>query len=129
VLSITAKNVSEVHIGKKTRHTDQKKIDFRSPLITKCSKIFPALLGRRERDLLEDMGGRRLRRRKHQLQMIDDPIHNGILRDESDNLHRPPTLGAGHRSTSKTFRIMAAQPLEGMRRSAEGLRLGFLREA
>ena len=35
-------------------------------------EIFPALLGRRERNLLEDMGGRRLRRRKHQLQMINE---------------------------------------------------------
>jgi len=27
----------------------------------------------------------RLRRRKRQLQMIDNPIHNGILRDEGDD--------------------------------------------
>jgi hypothetical protein len=29
-LSNTAKSVPEVHIGKKTHHTDQKTIDFRS---------------------------------------------------------------------------------------------------
>ena len=34
---------------------------------------------------------------KRQLQMIDDPVHNGILRDESDDLHSAATLGADHR--------------------------------
>ena len=62
----------------------------------RCSKIFPALLGRRERNLLEDMRKRRLRGDERQLQMIDNPVHNGILRDESDDLHRPPALGADH---------------------------------
>ena len=49
--------------------------------------------GRQERDLLEDMGRRGLRRYKRQLQMIDNPVHNGILRDESDDLHRAAALG------------------------------------
>jgi hypothetical protein len=34
----------------------------------------------------------RLRRRKRQLQMIDNPIHNGILRDEGDD-HRGHAQG------------------------------------
>jgi hypothetical protein len=72
-------------------------IDFRSPLITKCSKIVPGLLGRHQGNLLEDMRGRRLIRHKPKLQMIDNPIQNGLLRDESDDLHRPPALGADHR--------------------------------
>jgi hypothetical protein len=81
-MSNTAKSVLEAHIGKRTHHTDQKTIDSRSPLITKYSKIVPAPLGRREWDLLEDMGGRRLRRRKRQLQVIDEcgrwrTAHNG----------------------------------------------------
>jgi hypothetical protein len=38
----------------------------------------------------------KLRRRKRQLQVIDDPVHHGILRDESDDPHRPPALGAKH---------------------------------
>ena len=63
----------------------------------KRSKIFPDLLSWRERYLLEDMGRRRLRRHKRQLQMIDNPVHNSLLRDESDDLHRPPARGADHR--------------------------------
>ena len=46
----------------------------------RCSKIVPTLLGRRERDLLEDMGGRGLRRHKRQLHVIDDPVHGPELR-------------------------------------------------
>ena len=42
-----------------------------------------------------DGGG--LRRHERQLQMIDNPVHNGILRDEIDDLYRPPALGADHR--------------------------------
>jgi len=45
-------------------------------------EIFPALLGRREGDLLEDMGRQRLRCRKRQLQMLHYPIHDGNLREE-----------------------------------------------
>jgi hypothetical protein len=32
--------------------------------------------------------------------MLHDPVHNGILRDEIDDLHRPPALGAEHGLTS-----------------------------
>jgi len=49
--------------------------------------------GRQERDLLEDMGRRGLRRYKRQLQMIDEPIHNGISCNESDDIRRHPALG------------------------------------
>jgi hypothetical protein len=34
----------------------------------------------------------RLRRHKPKLQMIDDAIHHGILRDEGDDLHLGPRL-------------------------------------
>jgi len=48
-------------------------------MITKCSKIVHALLVRRERNLLEDMGGRRLRRQKRQLEVVNDPVHDGWI--------------------------------------------------
>jgi len=60
-------------------------------------EIFPALLGRHERNLLEDMGRRRLRRHKRQLQMLHYPIHDGNLRDEGDDLHPAPAFRADHR--------------------------------
>jgi len=53
----------------------------------------PALLGRRERDVLEDMRRRSLRRHKRQLQMIDNPVHGGIVRDEGHDLHRRIAVG------------------------------------
>jgi hypothetical protein len=49
-------------------------------------EILPAPLGHHERDLLEDTGRRRLIRHKRQLQMINNPIHDRVLRDESDDL-------------------------------------------
>ena len=39
--------------------------------------------GGRERNLLEDMRRLRLRHHEHQLQMLHDPVHDGIFRDES----------------------------------------------
>jgi hypothetical protein len=66
--------------SERTHHTDQKTIDFRSPLIAKYSKTFPAPLGRREWDLLEDMGGWRLRRRKRQLQMIRSTASQSVMK-------------------------------------------------
>ena len=53
--------------------------------------------GRQKHDLLEDMIKRRLRGDERQLQVVDDPFYNGILRDEIDDLYRPPALGADHR--------------------------------
>ena len=50
------------------------------------SKIFRLLLGRHESDLLEDMGGRRLLGHEPKLQMIDNPVHGGIIGDEGDDL-------------------------------------------
>ena len=52
--------------------------------------------GRQERNLLEDMARRRLIRHKRQLQMVDNPFHDGMLRDEGDDLHPAPALGADH---------------------------------
>jgi len=43
------------------------------------------------------MGRRRLIRHERQFQMIDNPIHNGILRDEGDDLRGAATLGAEHK--------------------------------
>ena len=60
-------------------------------------EIFPAIFGRRERNLLEDMGRGGLRRHKRQLHVIDDPVHGPEFRDESDDLRRPLALGADHR--------------------------------
>jgi hypothetical protein len=40
--------------------------------------------GRHERNLLEDMGQRRLIRHKPKLQMIDNPVHGPELRDETE---------------------------------------------
>jgi len=49
---------------------------------------------RRPGDLCKNMGRRWCCRHERQLRMIDNPIHNGIPRDESEDLHRPPALGA-----------------------------------
>jgi len=87
-------------------------------------EIFPALLGRTHGDiiclheyrpkrppagrpaqehakaaLMEAMRTTRLRPigHKRQLQMIDNPIHDGNLRDEGDDLHPAPAFRADHR--------------------------------
>jgi len=43
------------------------------------SKIFRLLFGRHQGDLFEDMGGRRLLGNEHQLQMVNDPVHDAML--------------------------------------------------
>ena len=43
------------------------------------------------------MGRWGLRRHERQLQMIDNPVHDGMLHDEGDYLHRSPALGADER--------------------------------
>ena len=48
-------------------------------------------------DLGKNMGGRRLRRPKRQLQVIDGPVHHGILRKQSYDLHPPAALGTSER--------------------------------
>ena len=40
----------------------------------------------------------RLRRHKLKLQVIDNPVHNGNLRDEGDDLHPAAALRAALRS-------------------------------
>ena len=42
-----------------------------------------SLLGRQERGLLEDRGGRRLVCHKRQAEVIDDPVHGPEIRDET----------------------------------------------
>lgn len=42
------------------------------------------LLGRHQGNVLEDLGRRRLVRHKNQSEVIDDPVHNGMLREEQD---------------------------------------------
>ena len=39
----------------------------------------------------------RLRRHERQLQVIDDAIHRGILREEGDDLHSAAALETDHR--------------------------------
>ncbi|MDH4270756.1 MAG: hypothetical protein OEW18_02135 [Candidatus Aminicenantes bacterium] len=34
---------------------------------------------------------------KGELQVVNDPVHNTMLREEGDALHRPPALWADHR--------------------------------
>jgi hypothetical protein len=55
------------------------------------------ILGRHKRDLLEGMGGRWLLGNEPKLQMIDDPVHGGIIGDEGDDLHHFPALRTDHR--------------------------------
>jgi len=45
--------------------------------------IFPALLGRHQNDRLKDVGRRRLLGGERQLQVTDDPVDDGVLREES----------------------------------------------
>jgi hypothetical protein len=42
--------------------------------------------------LLEDVGRRRLVRYKVQLQILYDPVHDRILREEGDDLHHAPAV-------------------------------------
>ena len=53
--------------------------------------------GRHQGNLLEDMGGRRLLGSERQLEVIDDPIHDGVLREEGDDLHPAAAPGTDHR--------------------------------
>ena len=53
-------------------------------------EIFPVFLGRRQGDRLKNTRRRRPIGHKRQLQMIDNPIHDGNLRDEGDDLHPAP---------------------------------------
>ena len=43
------------------------------------------------------MGRRGLGRHERQLQVIDDAVHHGMLREEGDDLHPAAALGADHR--------------------------------
>jgi len=52
--------------------------------------MFPVLLGRHQGHLLEDVGGRRLLRNQSQLQMLHNPVQDGILREGGDGLHPLP---------------------------------------
>ena len=90
------------HRGKKPRRAGQKTIDSRSPLIIKYSTICPARVGHRQDDLGKSMGRRRLRRHERQLQVIDDAIHHGNLREEGDDLHPAPAFRAALRSPHET---------------------------
>jgi len=42
------------------------------------------------------MGGRRLIRDEGQPQVPDEPVHDGMLRQESDDLHPAAASGADH---------------------------------
>ena len=71
-------------------------------------EIFPALLGLRQGDLGKDMGRRRLRRHERQLQVINDAIHHGNLREEGvceDPPGNPATPGIilGHEYTGRVL--------------------------
>ena len=69
-----------------------------SPLMKSLiSKILRRLLGCHQGDLLDDARRRRLLRYKRQLEMVDDPVHGGIIHDESDDFHRATAFGANHR--------------------------------
>lgn len=93
-MSITAKSTLEEHVGTRNATAPDERRQASTPHYHESLKILPAPLGRRERDLLKNMRRRRLRCRKRQLEVVDDPIHGLLVRDEGDNLHRPPALGA-----------------------------------
>jgi hypothetical protein len=46
--------------------------------------IVTAGLGGHQKLMISDVRGRRLRRRKRQFQVIDDPVHGPELRDETE---------------------------------------------
>jgi len=87
-------------------------------------KIVRSLLGRHQGDLLEDMGGRRLLGNEAQLQMVDDPVHGGIIGDKGDDLHHSPALRAKHRVH---FVNLANHLRPTFRRDAPHFLLGQLR--
>jgi len=64
--------------------------------------------------------GRSLRD-KCQLQVVDDPVHNGIVGEESDDLHVSSALSTNQRIDLVTFLIISAQPLEGMQEESSSM--------
>ena len=56
-------------------------------------KIFGRTLGGHQDDFGKNMRRRRLVCDKRQSEVIDDPVHNGILSYEGDDLHHAAALG------------------------------------
>jgi hypothetical protein len=50
-------------------------------------RVFRGGLGGQEDFLIGDIMGRRSLRHKGRLEVVDDPVHYGIIGKESDNLH------------------------------------------
>jgi len=86
-MSSTPRGGIEVVLWAKNPPAPAERSQTPAPRDFESLKISLSLLGRLERDLLEDMGGRGLRGDKRQLQMIDNPVHDGIFREEGDYLH------------------------------------------
>jgi len=47
--------------------------------------------------LIGEARWRRLRCHEGQFEVIDDPVHYGLVGKEGDDLHRAPALGTEHR--------------------------------
>jgi hypothetical protein len=100
---MTDKDVKQslaVRMMPKSRSCQQKRRNSAAPLLPgqrKSRKIFGACLGGRQYFLISGMRGRRLVCDKVQLEVVNDPVHYGIVGEESDDLHRGAAVRADHR--------------------------------
>lgn len=61
------------------------------------SKPFAPLLGSHKKLLINDVWRRRLLCNKGELEVVDDPVHHGIVGDEGDDAHLAATSGTEQR--------------------------------
>jgi hypothetical protein len=89
-------------LGEKPSRCGRKITDSR-PHDHESLEISLSLLGRQERGLLEDMGGRRLVCHKRHLQVVGNTIDSLIIRDKGDALDRFRAAWADHRINLVNF--------------------------
>ena len=63
----------------------------------KLRKIFGRRLGGHQEFLINEVRRGRLVGHERQFEVVDDPVHHGEIREESDDLHRPTALRADER--------------------------------
>ena len=71
--------------------------DLSSRVKRESRKIFGRGLGRHQNFLISQVRRRGPLGGKCQLQVMDDPVHYGVVREESDDLHRAAALRTDHR--------------------------------
>jgi hypothetical protein len=95
-MSRTVEDQSVRPVGRSSVRMSLKSLKPRLPGLVQLRKIIDRGISNHG-EILKNTLGRRLLRDERQLQVINDPVHDGILRQESNNLHPIPALGAFHR--------------------------------